>query len=455
MHTVVIHLQDPPQDWHLIDPFFYKVQASGHMSIFHVTRDENKVDFYRLFTEVMHHLSRMRISSWQAIFLSSVSSSPSNKKRVTRQLLQLKEELFSLFEEQELPPESVSLLLLDPLKRNSTFAPEEIDSQIFWQLDNKGYLFLDNDSEDSKAYSNMFTKSNLEELDASWGNRVSLKDAGLHEKPDATFLQLLEEKKERTFKKWKELVQNKKECLAKEKDYIEEHLSLKQLNEIDKAFRLQLKEITTPPFKNNSELHDYLPSNTIKALLKEVVSLSSTIHGFRVFRQTSAIYSVEKRTSALLSVAYFLNAVSIHHDIISHIPEGTIHELEVELNNEELAKLFTHYDSTLHAAKVKLENKLLERQTLTHKKYEEVKATPHTTSPLKETNIKPEPFSIARQKTFMNDWDIYIKLVEEDLAKREELMLTEAKSGAKKIQLIKRRKPVQEGEEVEIRNYIE
>ncbi|MGD6776930.1 hypothetical protein [Sutcliffiella horikoshii] len=450
MHTIVIQLQDVPQDWHLIEPFFYKVQSAGQLSIFQVEEGKNGSGFDKLYHEITHHMSQMRVSKWQAVVLTTVPCPRLNTKRLTCLLKEMREKFFRQFIEHELPPRAVAFLMLDPIKRTSNFAPDDGDSNPYWQLDNEGYYF---DEMTVRHPANMFVQRELEELDATWGNQLNLTEAGRIDRPDPAFISVLVEKINRVSGRFIEIIRDKKELL-KQDTIIGEQLTLPQLESLEASFLQLLQRKKIPPLAE--DLADFAPSAILKELLKEKLSIQSSIGDYRIIRQTSAIYSVEKRTTALVNIALFLNAVAFKDHILSQISPGGIFELEVVLRSGKLEEMLSGYDSSLHAARTKIESKLLDRQGMTHNRFEEVQVQPYSTEPLKENEGLLAPvFKIRNQATYMLEWEKYMDGVSAELEKRERDMISGARAGAKKIQQLKRRKSVLEDEKVEITEYLE
>ncbi|WP_226682802.1 hypothetical protein [Sutcliffiella horikoshii] len=447
MHTIVIQLQDVPQDWHLIEPFFYKVQSAGQLSIYQV-EDGNSYD--KLYHEITHHMSQFRVTKWQAVVLTTVPCAKLNTKRLTCLLQEMREKFFRQFIEHELPPRTVAFLMLDPIKRTANFAPDDGESNPYWQLDNEGYYF---DEIPVSHPANMFVQRELEELDATWGNQLNLTEAGRIDRPDPAFISVLVEKINRVSGKFIEIIREKKEMLYRENIHGEK-LMLAELESLEASFLQLLQRKKIPPLVE--ELANFAPSAILKELLKERLSIQSAIGDYRIIRQTSAIYSVEKRTTALINIALFLNAVAFKEHILSQISPGGIFELEVVLRSGKLEEMLSGYDSSLHAARTKIESKLLDRQELTHNRFEEVQVQPYSTEPLKDNEDLSAPiFKISNQETYMLEWERYMNGVSAELKNREKDMISGARAGAKKIQQLKRRKSVLDEEKVEITEYLE
>ncbi|WP_078553970.1 hypothetical protein [Bacillus alkalicellulosilyticus] len=441
MHTIVIQYQEQPQDWHLVEPFFYKVRSAGKLAFF----GYEQATAENLYDEMSHYLSQQRISIWQAVVLLTV---PTTGQRLTTKIAGLKEQWFSKFSDQDLMPDSVTFILLDTLKRDSSYSPEDKGYHPVWQLDNFGYFKFEDYVEHNQ---NMFTQTELHELDDAWGTQIKIQEAGLLDKPDTSFLQLIEEKQQRVIDKLL-IFTELKGIQSVQYQGEAEVLSPEQLDEIKELFTRQLRALVTPPLV--SDLHHFSPSQLLEKILKERLALASAISDYRIVRQVSSVYSVEKRTKALVSVALFINALATSEECTEQIPKGSTYELEMIFHPETLSLMLANYQATLQAAAYKIDSKLMDRQVVLQNRYEDVKVQPHTADPLAEVNIEEPLFKIRKHRTYREDWKKYLAEVEEKLKEREEQMMKEAKKGAKQLAILKRREPVKEEEALEIQDYV-
>ncbi len=448
MHTVVIQLQDQPQDWHLVEPFFYKGRSSGQLSFFKIEKPES---YDQLYIDINRHLSQERISNWQVIVLMYVPTMSHGQMSMTKQYQLLSKKLIEPFEEQKFTPENVVFIVLDPLKRDSANAPEDDGSHTFWQLDNFGYY---TDRSKITFRHNMFVKEELNQLDEVWGNGIDLKKAGLLQKPDPAYLEMIHEKKQRVLQVLDEIIDEKKQYakeFAKENNH--EVLSEEWLNDIYDLFVERLNNLLSPTL--SLSLANYKPSEQLRTILKEKNSLLAVIEKLRIVRQDFLGYTVEKRTNALVAVALFINRLATETEMVNRIAKGTISELEGVLNNENFSEMLVSYYSCLQAAKVKIESKIFERQTVKKNKFEEVKAPPFSADPLKHGDTTDAEFKLQKRLTFLDEWQNEVDTVSAHLESGQKEIVDQAKAGWKSLDVSKRRTLTAEGEEVEIQDYLE
>ncbi|OLO40831.1 hypothetical protein BTR23_05000 [Alkalihalophilus pseudofirmus] len=456
MHTIVIHLQDQPQDWHLIEPFFYKAQSSGLLSFFQCKPNFNREDdIETVYNDIIHHLIQQRISHWNFVVMMYIPSPMYSNKRLTVQLNQIKETWLRKFTDHDMSPQTVTALILDPLRRDSVEAPEDGISHSYWQIDNFGYF---HDEEKIENPQNMFVASELTELNEIWGNPINLQEAGLLEKPNTSFLELLFDKRTRVIDRFQTLIHEKKryaENLEIEPVLHKENvLSTEMLTEIEEMF---VNQVTTMLQKRPlpKEIDAFSPGQLLENILKEKIALPSVISDFRVIRQLSSIHSVERRTKALLSVALFINAITTTNEFIKKLPKGTTYELLTVVNDAELEQLLSDYSASLQTAATKVENQILQRKSIMKRRFEPIKVTPHTANFLTEPDFSVPPFKVRNQKTYYQTWEVFVQEVEEELQRRERSMLREAAKGADVLSVIKRQKPITRDEQVDLHEYME
>ncbi len=448
MHTVVIQMQDQPQDWHLVEPFFYKGRSSGQLSFFKI----DKTDHYdQLYVDINRHLSQERISQWQVIVVMYVPTISHGQISITNQFKLFSKNVLTPFSDQEFNPDNIIFVVLDPLKRNTSNAPEDNGAHSFWQIDNFGYYPI---SEKLLFAHNMFVQEELEQLDEVWGNGIDLKKAGLLEKPDPAYYEMIIEKKKRVLETLKSFVEEKKQFAINSSDGSDpEFLTVGMLEDIYELFEKRLEKLIEPPLSQS--LITYSPSQQLANILKEKNSLLSVIENMKLVRQDFLGYTVEKRTNALISVALFISQLASDKELVNQIPKGTISELKALINKEKLSDMLTNYYSCLKAAKMKIESKIFERQSVKKNKFEDVKAPPYSAGSLEDEDIKPIQFKMQKRLTFMDEWQNDVDHVSNLIEANQHKIIEQAKSGWRSLDINKRSKLNAVGEEVEIHDYLE
>jgi len=452
MHTILIHLHEPPNDWHLIEPLFYRAQASQKLSIISCF-EQKSGRFPDLFQEIVHQLYQLRITNWHAVFLMNTEYIGNKSKRLVTQIKQLKEELLNLLDEHDFSPVSTTFLLIDPLKRNVNFMPENENYLPSWKLDNYGYFF---DVFDQPFNSSQFFQNDLQELDHIWTkNPLSLRDAGRMDHPSEEFLRKLEDIKVDVLDQINNTIVYKKKYLEENKDNLpKDCIKVPELEEIELHFKETLEEVIKPPFTPDFE--QFKPSFILEEYFKNHFSLTAVISNYRILRISSSMYSVEKRTSTLISIAFFINLLTEQEGVLNKIPKGSMYFLEIDMNMDKLSKMLSSYYSSLYAAQSKLETKLLSRQEVMVHKFESIKANPYSIDPLTTSkNQVPIKFNVRMKNIFLSDWQNYLHQVEEELYLREHQLQENARKGYRKIEITKRSEPLRIADEVELSNYLE
>jgi hypothetical protein len=437
MHSVVIHLKDKPQEWHLVESLFYKVQATKQLLFLSF---EDYRNWGQVANKVQDYILQNRFENWQLILLNNQEFNETSLNSLTREILLIKNNLLQPLMEKGIGPSRKILLTLDGYKRNADYSPVLKKNHYQWQMDNFGYIL--NKTSDEQYYGNVFWENEILLLDEVWGDYVNLKDAGIMEDPSEKFLTDLNERVLNVQRGLNDLLDEKKSILKENsivnpQAFFELH-STDLLDLIASEFANQLKEICTPPFSYH--LSTFLPSVLLKTILKENIGAASVIDDFLIIRKAIAEYSPFRRIRGVLGYAFLLNALILKPEVTDRLGNGLPFEVEVLLREEELKEMYINYYVCLQVAKEKIENRNLEQNHFLTSKYADILTLPYSTESLDEIDLEVPVFHFKYRRTYWHDWNSFLKEFELALKTREEMSLDSAKEGAKVLTVTKRQK---------------
>lgn len=438
MHSVVIHIKKKPQEWHLVESIFYKVQASGQLLILEFNLHGNWEHMYK---QVQSYIVQNRIEHWQLLLLNNNELNEKNRNSLTREIYIIKEKLLKRLSSDDIAPSRRILLTLDGLKRKGDYSPILEKNLFQWQMDNFGYIKYE--AKEERFYGNAFLEKEIELIDKEWGEKVDLKEAGPMEVPKEKFLNELDDRKEKVETILKNIINEKKNLLNKQNQIVNDDLfyelhSSEELDEIFNEFCTHIKEMCTPPFSYH--LSTFRPSILLKTLLKENLGVSSVIDDFLLIRKDISEYAPFQKIKGLMEFAFLLYAICIQPEVIDRVGNGLPFEVEVGLNENELKDMYTNYYSCLQVAKEKIENRNLAQDHFMTNKYAEITALPYSADPLKENGIDSPDFKYKNRRTYLQDWYSFLDDIELDLKNREELSIEATKKGVKVLAVTKRQK---------------
>jgi hypothetical protein len=437
MHSVVIHLKKKPQDWHLVESLFYKVQASKQLMFLQL---EDHRNWGEVAKQVQDYILQNRFENWQLILLNNLELNEESLNSLTREVSLIKVNLLQPLKERGIAPIRKILLTLDGYKRNADYSPILKKNHYHWQMDNFGYI-VKGDAEEH-CYGNVFLEEEIQALDEAWGTLVNLKEAGIMEDPSETFLTELNERVSKVqsvlhlllYKKRSMLNEN---AIVNAELFFELHTN-EMLDGIASEFENQLIEICTPPFSYH--LSTFLPSMLLKTILKDSIGAPSVMDDFLIIRKAINELSPFRRVRALIGYALLLNALILKPEVTDRLGNGIPFEVEVLLRDEELKEMYINYYVCLQVAKEKIENRNLEQSHFLTNKYADILTLPYTTEPLAEMEMDIPVFYFKQRRTFLQDWNAYLKDFECALETREAISLDSAKAGAQVFTVTKRQK---------------
>jgi hypothetical protein len=437
MHSIVIHLKSRPQEWHLVEPLFYKVQASKQLLFIEFLAYENWNHVYK---QIVSHLHANRIEYWQLILLNNQERNLEYPDTLTREISILKDQLLQRLADKGMAPQRNILLTLDGMKRKADYSPVIQKNYYQWQMDNFGYLKVD--SSLGWNFGNAFLESEILSIDHAWGGLVNLKEAGLMDDPTESFKGELSIRRKKVEDLLADMILNKKQLsvqnhLVKDCSYYELH-SYKVLETIFEEFCLQLGEMCTPPFSYH--LSTFLPSNLLKTIIKENIGISSVSGEFLFIRKVISEVSPFQKIRSLLEYAFLLNAICLKPEVIERVRNGSFFEVEVLLREKEFREMYSNYYVCLQVAKEKINTRNLGQEHFMTNKYAEITALPYTTKPLEELTVEKPLFQFKGRRTFLLEWQRFLEEVEINLKKREVTSLQSAKEGVRILSFSKRQK---------------
>ncbi|MBM7097534.1 hypothetical protein JSY36_17510 [Bacillus sp. H-16] len=440
MHTVLLNETTKHPEWQLFHPFFYTQESNGQLTTISYGQQDG---FAALFDRVYKEITETRADEWQLVVLLHMDYPLKLHERLAVRLEELKQGLVAPLKKREAAPKSVVLLVMDALLHEDT---TDTESRIAVQLDEEG--FVTGDFIDRPA--NVWSQHDLAELDEAWGERVKADHIGLLEKPHQSFLDELTsrmEKVKRTFLK----LQEKKNILYDGSGYLDPYTGRYALM-IETLFTTYLEEEIRPPL--NSDITSFYPSQTLRNVLSDTVSITHGITDIAVIRQSMPRFAKDKKYEKWLEAAAFLQVLVQDPAVINGSLKGQCHYLDAKINQENMNEMFSKYRKALEFTKERLENALYNRTEMMMKRYEKDLALPKSAEDLPELQVPMPAFTPKEKHTLLNRWYGAAKKAKDRFTSREEDMQQSARSG---IDIVKRhqlRELVTQDETVPIHHYL-
>jgi hypothetical protein len=453
MHTIVIHFGKKYEDWHLIEPFFYKLQNARDITFYwEEGASASSPLFLSLVDTMVEHLNRHRIRDWQLIILLNLNDERNRQMRLTSQLSEIRNSLLLQIRDKGFYPLQTMVHLIDMLKRDSDYAPHDKLFKRYWELDHYGYLFTHHDD---MAAGNSFTYLELDQLDKEWGEPIALANVVL-DHPDEEFMQSLNDRCDRVERNLYELI-GKKKMSFEQAGAIKLHddwLTTKQLEFILEDFLEKMKSIKTLPL--TQALISFTPSKELSNSLKHNVSIQSSIGDIRLVRQHIVQSSHRERIKGYIELAYFILTLTHHSKLIERMEKGSANVIQVTLDEERLETLLTNYFKSLLRAKRHLEDQLLLQNHFHTHRYRDDEFAPYTAASLdkksSEETLQPMGKKITRH--YYEQWQDQLTKIEMVLVNREKELFRTSREAISKLNVLKRKNEFLEEEElIEINDY--
>ncbi|QOR65900.1 hypothetical protein IM538_19165 [Cytobacillus suaedae] len=451
MHTIVIRIGKKYEDWHLIEPLFYKLEERKKLIFFwEEEASASKPLFLTLVDRIIEHIERHKVLNWQLFFLTSSNDERSRQYRFATQLVDLKKNLLMPLKAKGFHPQNVVMHMIDIIQRNPDYSPPQEILKMYWELDNHGYRISD-----CHTQGNTFMWEEIKALDEKWGEKVSLQDAGILDKPNSEFIQNLSSKCDRVVIHLTELIERKKSQLDQKDLGGDDWLSTDQLNAVLMDFTSKLKKLCTPPL--TPLLTSFKPSLELANILKYHVGLVSEMEEIRMVRQEIYMGSHRERLKGYIELAYFLITISHHPKLIDRIDKGSSSAIQVTLNEEGLEQLLSNYYFSLVSMKKKIEDRLIvENQFHTNRLREEDFKNYVGTKSIKAINDFETASIPFNQATFYDTLENEMYQVDKTLENREKELISASKEAIRNLAILKRNKQfILEEEKVEINEYLE
>jgi hypothetical protein len=447
MHSIVIHFGKKYEDWHFVEPFFYKLQNSKELTFYwEEEAPASNPLFLSVVDTMIEHLDRHRIKDWQLIILLNLDDELNRRLRLTTHLSEIRRDLLDPLKEKGFYPTQTILHLVDMIQRTSNYAPIEEGLKRYWELDHYGYLLK---STMWPIVGNAFCEEEINQLDEEWGEPIQLQDIVL-DQPGAEFMEALEMKCERVTTCLAKKIDKKKDylLLREEKPGRDEWMTKDQLDIVMKDFENKIKQILTLPL--TPSLIYFTPSRELSSSLKFHVGIQSEIGDIRLIRQEIIQSSHRERMKGYLELVYFLLTISHHPKLIERLEKGSTSEIQISLENESLETLLNHYFMCLVKAKRQLEDQLLlQNQFHTHQ-FRDDDFSPYTAASIEKRRDVHQPLLKSSKITyqFYDQWQDQLYKAETTLIDRENELLKKSREAISKLNVLRRRNDFLEEEEL-------
>lgn len=453
MHSIVIHFGKKYEDWHLVEPFFYKLQNCNELTFYwEEEAPASNPLFLTLVDRMIEHLDRHRIKDWQLIILLNLDDERNRRLRLTTHLSEIRRDLLNPLKDKGFYPSQSILHLIDMIKRTSTYAPIEEGLKRYWELDHYGYLLK---STGWPIVGNAFIEEEIKQLDEEWGEPIQLHDIIL-DQPGAEFMEALEMKCERVTTCLAKKIDKKKDylLLRGEKPRHDEWMTKNQLNIVMEDFEKKIKQICTLPL--TPSLTNFTPSGELSSSLKYHVGIQSEIGDIRLIRQEIVQSSHRERMKGYLELTYFLLTISHHPKLIERLEKGSTSAIQISLETERLETLLNHYFMSLLQVKRQLEDQLLLQNQFHTNRFRDDDFSPYTAASIEKRRDVNQPLlkSTKLNYQFFDQWQDQLYKAETILIDRENELLKNSREAIKKLHVVKRRNDFLEEEElIEINDY--
>jgi hypothetical protein len=453
MHSIVIHLGKKYEDWHLVEPFFYRLQNQNELTFY--WEDEASASgplFLSLVDRIVERLDRHRIKDWQLIIILNLNDERNRRKRLTTQLSEIKQSILHRLRDKGFYPLQTILHLVDMVLRNSDYSPKDGLLRRYWELDHNGYLSADKSGFQS---GNGFTADEIKQLDKLWGESVQLQNVVL-DQPGAEFMESLQQKSDRVTHYLIGLIVKKQEQYrnaAGDRGY-DDWMTYSQLEIVSDDFLKRMKQINSLPL--TSSLTNFTPSRELSSSLKFHVGIQSEIGDIRIVRQEIVQSSHRERIKGYLELAYFLLTISHHPKLVERMEKGSTSVIQITLDEERLENLLKNYFVSLIKAKRQLEDQLLLQNQFHTNRLKEDEFTPYTAASLEKKTGEERPLVKSQKITshFFDQWQGQLFKAETTLIDRERELLRNSRDAIKKLNVLKRKNEFLEEEELlEINDY--
>jgi hypothetical protein len=452
MHTVVIHFGKKYEDWHLVEPFFYKLQTQKQLTFYW---EEEAISsqplFLSLVDRMVEYLDRHRIKDWQLIILLNLNDQRNRQKRLTTQLSEIKVNLLYELKDKGFYPLQILIHLVDMIKRNSAYAPTDEVLRRYWELDHYGFIQTD---QDGPLTGNAFTLKEIKELDKEWGEAVKLQNVEV-DTPSQEFVDKLREKCARVTAILDIFTIQKRGHFEKDGDIKEsdDWMTIDQIQAIYEDFLNKMSSFCTPPLKTS--LTTFTPSKELSDSLKYHVGIQREMGDIRLVRQEIVQGSHRERIKGYLELTYFILTVSHHPNLIDRIDKGSSNVIHVTLEEDRLEKLLKNYYVSLVKAKRQLEEQLITDNQYHTNRLREEESLPYTAKSLEKIEkgkLLPKIPKIT--PSFFDQWQDRLFQVETNLSNREKELVRSSREAIKRLNVLKRKNDFQDQEElVEINDY--
>lgn len=437
MLTIVVHYDETPQDWNLIERFFHLGIHSGKLAMFRHQMNRNAAYPY-LVSKVYEYLNVNMVEKWQLVWMMNISREKDYRKRLSSQLGEFRKNFLSRLQVRKLSPEKVFVLALDGIDREEGGAPLDEFLRDVWTLDIHGYL-----PRKPLGEGNLFHLSEIEALDATWDrSALDLRQAGPLEAPTEAFLQLLRMQVDKVKTGFRELLADKRKI---EQQYARDPESVptdvlyeNEIRAVEEGFYERINRILAPPL--SPKLDEYMPSQDLKAVLKELMGTKVSIASYVFIRVPYPQEFASRRVRTLLKVAYAINAIALNAPVSRLWQEGNAYTLDVAFREGELGSMLSRYMTRLYIFKSRIEDSLRNRRLDMAPDYGPWTSLPHGREALDETNVELPGFKSGRSLQFEQQFRIFEDTAREMMNKRDQRVLYLAKEGMRKLDIQKKLK---------------
>lgn len=428
MRTVVVHEDDIPEEWSLIERFFNPGISSGSLTFFRHQASRGH-SYPELLNNVSDYLRLRMVEDWQLVWVMNVSQEKDFRLRLSSQLKRFRTRVLDKLQEKTNAPSRVFLMAFDGVDRHSDGSPTDPFLKQVWELDIQGYL-----PEKLSANGNLFFEDELKSIDEEWDVPLDLKKAGPLEAPSPEFLQLLENRINRVKEIFSETIWIPKKTAKLPADILSED----ELAAIKKEFYYRLNRISIAPL--SPKLAEYKPSKDLREVLKNLLGINESIAPYIFIRVPLPQDFPARRTMVLLKTAYLLNAISIPASASRLWREGNAYTFDVIFREQELHAVMCGYLTKLYIGKAKVVNSLQDRRQQLSPDYGDWTSVPYGQTTLLEADLPKIRFNNKDRIQFEQELNHFEGASRELLKRREQQVAFSAREGMRKLDVLKKLK---------------
>lgn len=436
MRTVVVHYEETPQDWSLVERFFNQGISSGSL-IFFRHKVSRLAAYQELLDKVSEYLRIKMVDEWQLVWIMNISQEQDFRERLSLQLDRFQQRFLDKLQASRIAPVKTFVLAFDGLDRHTDGAPEDPFLKQVWELDIQGFL-----PEKPITNGNFFFEAEIMSVDQVWNGPLDLKEAGPLEAPKPEFVHLLDNRVSRVKECFRDTILiPKRKILEKavrgaSSDIPTDILLDDSLTAIEVEFYSRLNRIPEAPL--SPKLVEYKPSADLKEIIGGLIGVKEAIKPYIFIRVPFPQHFPTKRVKVLLNVAYILNAIAIYPSSSRFWQEGNSYTIDVLFREKDLQILLSRYLTRLYMGKFKLGNLLENRRQDLTPDYGESMSLPFGQASLKEFDFPRLDFNYNDRLVFDQEFHHFEAAARKFLKNRGQQAAESAREGMRKLDILKK-----------------